>query len=55
MESPAPHLDTLLRLETQHDELLQRLDELDKRVVKVLSECQPSSQPEDATARPPAG
>ncbi len=40
MQTPAPHLDTLLRLETQHDDLLQRLDELDKQVVKVLTECQ---------------
>ncbi len=55
VESPAPHLDTLLRLETQHEQLLLQLDELDKRVVKVLSECQPNSRPEDATAQPSAG
>jgi len=35
-----PHLDTILQLETQHEDLLQRLDELDKQVVKVLAECQ---------------
>jgi len=38
MYASMPHLDTLLALETQHDELLQQLDELDKRVKKVLSE-----------------
>ena len=40
MQTPAPHLDTILQLETQHEDLLLRLDELDKRVVKVLTECQ---------------
>ena len=41
MEEPAPRLDTLLDLESRHEDLLQRLDELDKRVQGVLKECQP--------------
>ncbi len=41
MKSHTPHLDTLLRLETQHEDLLRQLDELDKQVVRVLSEYQP--------------
>ena len=40
MQTPATHLDTILQLETQHEDLLLRLDELDKQVVKVLAECQ---------------
>ena len=43
----------LLDLEARHDELLGQLDELDKRVARVLDECQrlgkadatPSDQP----------
>jgi hypothetical protein len=40
MDDQAPHLDFLLNLDGQHDELLVRLEELDKRVAKVLAECQ---------------
>ena len=40
VQTPATHLDTILQLETQHEDLLLRLDELDKRVVQVLTECQ---------------
>jgi hypothetical protein len=32
-------LSILLDLEAKHNELLQRLEELDKRVLKTLSEC----------------
>ena len=28
-------------LDAQHDELLRQLDDLDKRVLKTLAECQP--------------
>ncbi|MCE5301483.1 MAG: hypothetical protein LLF97_00050 [Planctomycetaceae bacterium] len=35
-----PCLNLLLDLEARHDELLARLDELDKRVEKTLAECQ---------------
>ena len=40
MQSRNPQLDTLLELETRHEDLLRRLDELDKKVEKVLKECQ---------------
>jgi hypothetical protein len=33
----APRLELLLDLETRHEDLLDRLDELDKRVEKVLA------------------
>lgn len=32
----------LLDLETRHDDLLSRLDDLDHRIEKVLSDCLPS-------------
>jgi hypothetical protein len=32
-------------LETRHDDLLSRLDELDKRVAKTLAECMTSRKP----------
>ena len=35
-----PPLDLLTDLEARHEELLLRLDELDKRVEKTLAECQ---------------
>jgi hypothetical protein len=37
--TPPPHLEALLDLEARHDELLDRLDELDDRVSKTLAEC----------------
>jgi len=40
VQTPVTHLDTILQLETQHEDLLLRLDALDKQVVKVLAECQ---------------
>jgi hypothetical protein len=39
MENDANHLDTLFDLETQHDDLLRRLAELDRQVEDVLREC----------------
>jgi len=42
MDDGIAHLDTLLELENRHEDLLQRLDELDRRVEKVLREWQPS-------------
>jgi hypothetical protein len=39
MDNQAPHLDLLLDLETRHDDLLARLEELDKRVERVLADC----------------
>ncbi len=40
MTDRSPHLDMLLELETRHEDLLTRLDELDRRVEDVLKECQ---------------
>jgi len=39
--SGAPQLNLLLELEARHEDLLDRLDELDKRVEKVLAEFSP--------------
>lgn len=39
MDTPNSQLQTLLELEARHDDLLQRLHELDKRVERVLAEC----------------
>lgn len=41
MDAAQTQLDTLLELEARHDELLDQLGELDKRVQKVLAECSP--------------
>jgi hypothetical protein len=38
-------LELLIDLETRHDDLLSRLEELDKRVAKTLAECMTSRQP----------
>jgi hypothetical protein len=38
-------LELLLDLETRHDDLLSRLEELDKRVAKTLAECMATRQP----------
>jgi tetrahydromethanopterin S-methyltransferase subunit G len=38
MDALPHHLQSLLDLEARHDELLQRLDELDKRVEGVLAQ-----------------
>ena len=46
MDHQLPHLDTLLELETRHEDLLRRLGELDKRVETVLKQCQPGRGPE---------
>jgi len=40
MNVQVPHLDELLELETRHEDLLLRLDELNKQVEKVLTQCQ---------------
>ena len=39
MDAAESHLDTILDLETRHEELLTQLDALDKRVATVLKEC----------------
>jgi hypothetical protein len=46
-----PHqLDILVDLEARHDDLLRRLEELDKRVEKVLAEWQPARKPDPTLA-----
>ncbi len=40
MDAAVEQLQTLLELETRHDELLERLAELDQRVAGVLAQCQ---------------
>ena len=45
MESQNAYVETLMRLETQHEDLLARLEELDKRVVSVLAEYQRPGDP----------
>jgi len=42
MDDETAQLNLLLDLETRHEDLLQRLDELDRRVQQVLKEYQPS-------------
>ncbi len=39
MDDRELHLETLLDLETRHEELLSRLEDLDQRVERVLAEC----------------
>ena len=48
MGNQAPHLDLLLDLEARHDDLLVRLEELDKRVARVLADCQAVVQSAEA-------
>ena len=40
MHDPDPHLDTILELEARQEDLLRRLEALDKQVEKVLAEAQ---------------
>jgi tetrahydromethanopterin S-methyltransferase subunit G len=47
----AAQLEALLDLEARHEDLLERLDELDQRVETVLRECLPPRQ--QATEPPP--
>jgi len=46
MNALASQLETLLELEARHDQLLDRLDDLDRRVERVLAECLRGSQAE---------
>ena len=48
MDNRAPNLDVLLEIDTRHEDLLVRLDELDKRVEKTLKEWQAARQPTDS-------
>ena len=48
MENRAANLDVLLEIDSRHEDLLIRLDELDKRVEQVLKEWQAARQPADS-------
>jgi hypothetical protein len=55
MDTPTSPLDLLIDLEARHEDLLLRLDELDKRVEKALADCQvfrigPAENPQNAEA-----
>jgi len=50
MTEPASPIDTLLDLETRHEELLDQLAELDQQVEQVLQQWQ-SGREEDDTRR----
>jgi len=54
MEGTLNQLDILVDLETRHDDLLRRLDDLDRRVAAVLAEWQPG-RPDAPAATSPAG
>ncbi len=70
MSDPAAPFDPLLDLDARHDQLLRQLEDLDRRVQKVLADyapahdpsCQlganpeggPLAVPEDASLEPPA-
>ncbi len=45
MDNPTSHLEALVELDQRHDELLRRLDDLDKQVEKVLKEWLSARQP----------
>lgn len=47
MDAARSQLETLLDLEARHDDLLQRLDDLDKQVEQVLAENLPAATPEN--------
>jgi len=49
MDAAVEQLQTLLDLEARHDELLDRLAELDQQVAGVLARCQASIPADQAT------
>ena len=52
MDAAANHLESLLDLEARHEELLERLDDLNQRVEKVLAECTPAREVDPAAPNP---
>jgi len=54
MNTPSNDLEALLELDARHDELLQRLDELDKRIEQVLAACVPAQRTEVGVDSGPA-
>ena len=55
MDASARQLDHLLELEARHDDLLRRLDELDRRVSSVLTECLPHREGHEGAGNGSAG
>ena len=61
MDTRAAQLDLLMDIEARHDNLMLRLEALDKRVERTLAECQgyrvgmSGSSSSDCGARPPEG
>ncbi len=53
MDNYASQLEALLDLDRRHEELLERLDELDKRVEAVLAEWLAGRQPASMPATSP--
>jgi len=51
MENRAANLDVLLEIDSRHEDLLVRLDELDKRVEQVLKEWQAVRQGADCAGK----
>ncbi len=52
MDESARQLQALLDLDARHDDLLQRLDELDDRVSQVLSQCLKERNPQAGSTAP---
>ncbi len=58
MSTAADHLEMVLSLDSRHDDLLERLDDLDQKVASVLAEHLPARavapQPDPAVEQPEA-
>jgi tetrahydromethanopterin S-methyltransferase subunit G len=50
MDQHSQEFETLLELDHRHDELLERLDELDKRIEHVLAQWLSDRKPSSAAA-----
>jgi hypothetical protein len=50
MDHSSQELDTLLELDHRHDELLERLEDLDKRIEQVLAQWLSERKPMRAAA-----
>lgn len=53
MDSASDHLQTLRELECRHEEVLRRLDELEKRITRVLAEQATGGKPRADFSRNP--
>lgn len=54
MDSASDHLQALRELECRHEEVLRRLDELEKRITRVLAEHAAGGKPHADFLRNPA-